>query len=564
MIRSARAFVAGSLLVALLLAAGCGSRSAVQDQDWLEQPHRPARFQLPRLTDAACPGQEKPRSQASFTLALPGLVDPQRAPLPQTEAERHVFGNCYETLVRIDCDGRLEPGLASTWQAHDGGRTWVFQLRDSARFWDGTPLGAVHVVESWRRAEELCHERAEPSPFLRFDPRGASLEFLGARELAIHLGAPSDQLPWLLAHPALAITGHHDDNGWPVGSGPLQPVPRPEPQRLDLVPVASHPLAPAWPHLELILGDDIDPRDLLDLGADALVTRQVDVVDYYSFRQGARLESLPWDLTYYLVTPTEDAGADEADRRRWTSGWEPLELAREVAAQTAEPAPFFSLDPLFAPCPVLPPAVPVLDQVSLRGLPVVASRDRDLVLWPRSDPDAGRLAERLAALAARPLRPAPERPGTGPLTPPPPPQPGVAPEAVAVPAEDLAAHVQAAHAGAIVLPWPHRWPLPCDELARLLSLADWLVEAGLTPGPDIRAVPPGATPARPIDDHEPPQALAIARRIERVQAVQPLLRTRAHLVRVPGIVGLSSSHTGVLHLWAGGWRDDPLDNHPAN
>lgn len=547
---------AATLFVCLF--GGCGGHRADRAAGWRERLHTAPHLRLPSLTETICPGSELPGSAARFTLALPGAVNPQHAPLPRTEAERHIFGSCYETLVRIDCEGRLEAGLARTWQAHDAGRTWVFQLREDARFWDGSPLGAVHVIASWRQAEQWCRLAGEPSPFLRFQPGGRGLEPLGPREVAIHLHTPDEFFPWLLAHPALSVAGAVDDLGWPAGSGPLQPLGPPADGYLELAAVPHHPDAPVWSRLGIMLTDTIDERDALDLGADVLVTRYRDVAAYFAARPALQTEYLPWDRSYYLVVPTEETGASPRDRRRWTSGWDAVELAREVSPQIAEPAEFFPLEPMHRPCPVLPPLVPVRDIPSLTGRSVLASRDTDVIIWPASDPVAGRLADRLAALAARPLGPGPSRPGTGPLTRPPAPQPGVAPEVLAVPEAELPDHIQAASSGAVVLPWPHRWALPCDELGRMLSLADWLVAAGLEPGPAVRAVPPGATPARPIDDHEPPFAMAVARRLERNQAVMPMLRTRAALVRKPALVGLRCDHAGSLRLWTGGWRDDPV------
>ncbi len=552
-----RAITAGITIWALLVLSGCAGTGTPRDETWRDRAHPSPVLDLPVLTTAPCPGQEQPRASASFTMALPGGVEPARAPLARTEAERHLFRNLYETLVRIDCAGRIEPGLAQSWQAYDGGRRWVLRLRDNARFWDGTPLGAIHVLDAWRRVEALCEQFGEPTPFLRFQPRGASLQILGPRELAIDLPTPDDLLPWLLAHPHLAVVGGGDDLGWPTGSGPLRPLNPGASPRLVLVPAPGHPLAPIWRDLTILLGADQDPRELLDAGAAALVTREREVVAYYRGRPGTSVDPLPWDRSYFLVVPTEPTGVADRDRRRWTAGWDPLELAREVSRQEAEPAPFFAFEPMRGACPVLPPVVPARGSPSLAGRTVQASRDTDLVLWPRSDPDAGRLAERLAALAARPLGPGPERPGTGPLTRPPAPAPGIAPEALAVADDELAAHIHAARAGAVVLPWPHRWPLPCEDLASLLAYGDWLVEAGLESELAIRAIPPGATPAQPFDDLAPTQAEAVARRLERSQAVQPLLRTRAVLIRHPWLAGLACDHDGALRLWTGGWRQDP-------
>jgi hypothetical protein len=552
--------LAGLLMAGTL--AGCGTSGGVRDGGWMDRPVHLPDFGFPPLTTTSCPGLEQPGSSASFTLALPGDVVPGSAPLPRYEAERHLFGSCYETLVRINCEGMLEAGLARSWQAYDRGRVWVFILREDARFWNGQPLGAIHVIDAWRRAEELCLQAGEPSPFLRFQPRGASLEVLGPRMLAIHLHTPDEFFPALLSHPALGVAGEIDDTGWPVGSGPLKPLGPPQGDRLILAPAPQHPDAPAWPRLEIVLFDDHDPDDAPILVADALVTRLRDTASLFAHDIAHRTEPLPWDRTYYIIVPTEEMGIPPHERRRWTSGWEPMELAREVSHQDARPASFFRFEPLSVACPVLPPAVPVLDRPPLDRQSVSASRDVDLIIWPDSDPDAGILADRIAARASRFMGAGPERPGTGPLTRPPEPQPGVAPESVSVPGNELAAHVQAARVGAYILPWPHRWAPPCDELGRMLMLAEWLVDVGFEQGPNTRSVPPSATPARPTDDPEPPLALAVARRLERSQTVQPLLDTRAVLVRDEALVGLRCNHDGSLRLWTGGWRHDPTTATP--
>ena len=57
-----------------------------------------------------------------------------------------VYNLIYEPLIRINDEYLPEPCLAESWSQKDDGRTWVFNLRRSARFSDGTPLTAHDVV----------------------------------------------------------------------------------------------------------------------------------------------------------------------------------------------------------------------------------------------------------------------------------------------------------------------------------------------------------------------------------------------------------------------------------
>src|ERR1700744_4645780 len=53
----------------------------------------------------------------------------------------------FETLTEIDAQGRLQPGVASSWHADTAKRVWQFRLR-LANFHDGTVLTAADAVAS--------------------------------------------------------------------------------------------------------------------------------------------------------------------------------------------------------------------------------------------------------------------------------------------------------------------------------------------------------------------------------------------------------------------------------
>src|SRR5205814_3245098 len=136
----------------------------------------------------------------TVTLAVTDPVDPKHAPLPRNDAERLVFGQLYESLIRVDCQGRALPGLAAAWEQAPGDR-WAFTLRDNARFWDGAPVTARDVLASWRSRDATL---------------AASLTVSGDRSFTI----PASAAPFRrLADQALAVTKPAPGGGWPIGTG---------------------------------------------------------------------------------------------------------------------------------------------------------------------------------------------------------------------------------------------------------------------------------------------------------------------------------------------------------
>src|SRR5438552_3906532 len=108
----------------------------------------PVRGGAPPGTRCAVAAAPTP-ARDTVTIGLTEPVDPAHAPVPRNDAERLVFPQLYETLLQVDCDGRIVPGLARSWSADEAGRRWTFTLRGDARLWDGSPVTAQDVVASW-------------------------------------------------------------------------------------------------------------------------------------------------------------------------------------------------------------------------------------------------------------------------------------------------------------------------------------------------------------------------------------------------------------------------------
>ena len=61
-------------------------------------------------------------------------------------AERLLVDNVYETLVTVDQDNKLQPGLATSWKTSDDGLTVTLTLQSGVTFSNGHTLDAADAV----------------------------------------------------------------------------------------------------------------------------------------------------------------------------------------------------------------------------------------------------------------------------------------------------------------------------------------------------------------------------------------------------------------------------------
>jgi len=54
----------------------------------------------------------------------------------QYNKELQVLTNCIDGLVTVDNYGKLEPSLAESWETPDNGKTWIFNIREGAKWVD--------------------------------------------------------------------------------------------------------------------------------------------------------------------------------------------------------------------------------------------------------------------------------------------------------------------------------------------------------------------------------------------------------------------------------------------
>ncbi|HEU4756083.1 MAG TPA: ABC transporter substrate-binding protein, partial [Agromyces sp.] len=132
--RRTTAIIAGGLGAALAL-AGCTPEPAPDtDVDW----------ELTATTDAPSGDID---SYTWVSYAEPFSLDYAYA---FDYSDNQVLANVCESLLRLNPDYTLSPGLAESYE-HPTPTTWVYTIRDGVTFHDGTPLTAADVVASMSR-----------------------------------------------------------------------------------------------------------------------------------------------------------------------------------------------------------------------------------------------------------------------------------------------------------------------------------------------------------------------------------------------------------------------------
>ncbi len=226
------------------------------------------------------------------TVGLTDRVDPQHAPRPANDSERLLFRQLYETLVTIDCLGRMRPALAASWRLDANGRTWTVTLRENARFADGTSVTAADVRASW---DDGSHrDQLHPvESIVAIDDRAVAITFRRQR-------ADANALQ-VLAHPDLAIAKPVTDSAWPLGTRSARIAPQGDPEPGPRTPVITV-TRNALPPLRFLVAPG-DARDLLDAGADLLLTRDPAALDYARTLPQFQTLPLAWLRTHVLLTP---------------------------------------------------------------------------------------------------------------------------------------------------------------------------------------------------------------------------------------------------------------------
>ncbi|MEO8294891.1 MAG: hypothetical protein ABI613_05185 [Gemmatimonadota bacterium] len=320
----------------------------------------------------------------SVTIAVHEPFSLDSAPVPGNPGERLAMRQLYETLVRRDCNGRLQPAMASSWKADEHGEYWTFNLTsDSLRH---TISQAEAVRGSWER-----RKNGGIWPWAGI----LDVEVVSPFQLRVRLATPTRELPLFFADPVLAVSDIRAPGRIPGETGIY---------RVGLLFLAqSGPMLRLWTltppgdstrpvlRFESVLSQ-VDDRDILDApdapafrAADLLMTDDSSTLAYVRARNDFRTVPLPWDRTYVLVSRDTLSGfsAKELD------GFRGSLVPEVVRGELREAAPPFwwSSD----------------SSCMLTGQ--LAASPQSRIVYPAGDVTARAVAERVAVLAGSPGRP---------------------------------------------------------------------------------------------------------------------------------------------------------------
>jgi len=166
--------------------------------------------------------------------ADPPMLDPH---LSTAKVDRQVFQSLYDTLVEVDNNMNLVPGLAKDWTIENDGTRYVFKLRENVKFHDGTKFNAQAVKFNFERMrdDKLGSPRKSELSLIE------NIEIVSDYKIAVELSKPftpflaslADRAGMMISPTAVKELGE-DFANQPVGTGPFQFVAREVQDKIEL------------------------------------------------------------------------------------------------------------------------------------------------------------------------------------------------------------------------------------------------------------------------------------------------------------------------------------------
>jgi oligopeptide transport system substrate-binding protein len=173
---------------------------------------------------AACSRTDTPAGMLRVAIeTLPDSLDPA---LGEFASAALVYKQIHAGLTDYAPDGSVAPGIATSWRVAPDGLSWVFTLREDARWSDGHPLTAADVVWSARRLVNPQESFANLGDFFavanaravlagEMPPEAMGFAALDDHTIEVRLDTPLGLLPTLMREfypfPRHAIEAHGRD-----------------------------------------------------------------------------------------------------------------------------------------------------------------------------------------------------------------------------------------------------------------------------------------------------------------------------------------------------------------
>ena len=232
---------------------------------------------------------------------------------PNVSLATHVF----EPLTLTDRNGRLIPGLATSWKSLDP-LTWEFKLRPGVRFHDGSELTADDVVFSIERPKTM---QGSPASFTSFVRPFIEVIAVDKATVRIRTAVPHVLVPYdlnsifIVSKKAASGAGNADfDNGKAaIGTGPFKLVSFQRGDRIELARNDAYWGAkPAWDKVTFRMMSNDAARIAALLSGDVDAIENVPTADVARLSSDARFKvdrqtswrTLFWHMDQYRdVTP---------------------------------------------------------------------------------------------------------------------------------------------------------------------------------------------------------------------------------------------------------------------
>lgn len=164
----------------------------------------------------------KPKHGGRLRVSVPPIksLDPVKM---DTSGAIAIVQQAAEYLVWAGPDLKLRPMLAEKWHPENGGKTWLFKLREGVKFHDGREMTADDVVATFQRLVDpkSASAAAAQLPFLKKNNVGKSDKYTVRFELDRAVGA----FPYYTqTYNAVILPADYDGNfaTHPVGTGPFR------------------------------------------------------------------------------------------------------------------------------------------------------------------------------------------------------------------------------------------------------------------------------------------------------------------------------------------------------